>query len=111
MIESICIDTPLNIAYELTRKFKEYAVCQAEASKLTHVSQSQISRILAGQFKRRSKNVNKLCKFANIKFDRHKTDPVQNRILMDALTEVWDGTDHHAKAIAKVLKALISLKE
>lgn len=111
MNESICIDNPSNIACELTRKFKEHAVCQIEVSKLIDVSQSQISRVLAGKFKRRSKNVNKLCKFANIKFERHKVDPVQNRILIDALMEVWDGTDHHAKAIAKVLKALSSLKE
>ena len=29
---------------------------------------------------------------------------------MDVLTETLDGTEHHAKAIDNVLKALISLK-
>jgi len=111
MIESICIDKPANIAAELTRKFNDSALCQVNVSKECHVSQSQISRILAGQFRRRSKNVNILCEYANIKIEKHKADPVQNRILMDALAETWDGTDRHAKAIAKVLKALVRLQE
>lgn len=109
MIESICIDSPSHIAAELTRKFKENSVCQIDASKDSKVSQSQISRILSGQFRRRSKNVNLLCKYANIKFEKHKIDPMRNRVLMDALGETWDGTDHHAKAIAKVIKSLAGL--
>jgi len=85
---------------------------QALAEKLG-VSQSQVSRTLNGQFKRRSKLFDDLCKIAY----QSSTTPVmvepgasaQQADLISALDAVWDGTDSHAKALAVVIRSLSAL--
>ncbi|MDO9365709.1 MAG: hypothetical protein Q7T58_05130 [Methylotenera sp.] len=115
MKESTCIDTPKSISDELTAKFKQAGIKQPLIAEKTEVNQSQVSLILSGKFKRRSKNVDKICKYAKLKIIEHKVDqikvdPIHNQVLMDALSNAWDGTDSHAKIIAKILNALGSLK-
>jgi predicted XRE-type DNA-binding protein len=110
MKESTCIDTPKSISDELTAKFKQAGIKQPLIAEKTEVNQSQVSLILSGKFKRRSKNVDKICKYAKLKIVEHKVDPIHNQALMDALSNAWDGTDSHAKIIAKILNALGGLK-
>lgn len=74
-------------------------------SNATGVHISQVSRILSGQSKRLSGNVEKICKFA-----RQLSLPPQSieseEILMAAVKDLWDGTEKHAIALASLLKAI-----
>lgn len=75
-------------------------------SDATGVHISQVSRILSGQIKRRSKNVEKICKFA--KFGSQAPHTTKNEaILMAAVKDLWDGTDDHAMALTSLLKAIM----
>lgn len=70
------------------------------------VHQTQISRILSGQIKRVSKNVVKLCKFEQ---ELHKSQSSHEKInprIRQAVEAVWDGTELHAEAVAKVILSL-----
>ncbi|WP_160322387.1 helix-turn-helix domain-containing protein [Aquabacterium parvum] len=85
---------------------------QALAEKLG-VSQSQVSRTLNGQFKRRSKLFDDLCKIAyqssSIAVAVQPGASAQQADLISALDAVWDGTDSHAKALAVVIRSLSAL--
>jgi transcriptional regulator with XRE-family HTH domain len=106
MKESSCIDSAKSISKELTKKFREAGMSQPEISIKSGIDQSQVSRILAGKFKRSSKNVEKLCKYAKIKIVANKISPIDNQTLMKALSYAWDGSEKHAKSIAKILYAI-----
>jgi hypothetical protein len=90
----------------LGRSIQSGLITQYSVHLATGVHQSQISRILSGRLKRASKNVLKICKYAeemhNIEVTRLPLDPR----LIKAINQVWDGSHEHAEAIAKVILSL-----
>ncbi len=46
-----------------------------------------------------------LCEYAGIDAYEGTADPSESKVLMEALATVWDGTDAHAKRLAKLLFA------
>lgn len=84
---------------------------QQEIQAATGVHQSQVSRILAGQAKRLSKNVELLCKYAEglAKADRSSTSKISEE-LCNKVLELWDGSAAHAQALDGVLDALGKLQ-
>jgi transcriptional regulator with XRE-family HTH domain len=105
---------PVDLATQLQKLrllVKSKAVTQTEISLATHVDQSQVSRILAGQTRRVSTNVIELCKFAISLDGVSRDDPARNDVLMGALRAVWDGSPSQAEAIASVLLSLRKFKE
>ena len=84
---------------------------QSDIAMKTGIDQSQISRILAGQVKRASKNVRELCKFAKTFDSMAENDPSRSAVLMSAMRAVWDGSNAHAEAIASVVLCLRKFKE
>ena len=82
-------------------------VTQTEISAATGVSQSQISRILAGQFRRASKNVEAICNYANLRQERPKSNRARDQAaLTAALLALWDGTSSHAQTLIDMLSAI-----
>lgn len=69
------------------------------------MGQSQIFRNIFKRPKRVTKTLLRLCKYAKIDAYEDTVDPAQSPALMDALAEVWDGTDAHARKLAKLLFA------
>jgi hypothetical protein len=85
-------------------------ITQQEISSSTGISQSQISRILAGQTKKTSKSYRALCVYVFSKQTKVTVERVKNNPeLVQALAAVWDGSDRHAKALASVIRSLASL--
>lgn len=74
-------------------------------SEATGVHISQVSRILSGKIKRGSKNVEKICKFAEIA-DLQQNSTGSEELLFKAVKEVWDGTNEHAIALVNFLAAI-----
>jgi transcriptional regulator with XRE-family HTH domain len=84
------------------RRWTQQAVCRGSG-----VSQSAVSRLLNGQTRRLSRRVKAICKYADIPTeDTAALDPRKNPALMDALRNAWNGSDEHARFIAKVIRAL-----
>ena len=91
----------------LVRFCNENAAAQESISRLAGVSQSTVSRVLSSMPKTRGGAFKKLCKYAkeNQKA-RSTTDPSANETLMQALKDVWNGTDEHAMALAAIIRAI-----
>lgn len=98
---------------DIARRLDAAGLTQQALAEMLGVSQSQVSRTLNGQFKRRSKLFDELCKIA---YQSSATPVVvgprasaQQADLISALDAVWDGTDSHAKALAVVIRSLSAL--
>lgn len=97
---------------EIARRLNEY--CDAnnkspqDLADATDVDRSQVYKILKGQFVDMSPNVRLLCKEANIEIDL-PTNPADYPPFIEALSEVWDGSDKRGKALARVIKSLKGL--
>ena len=75
------------------------------------ISQSWISRICNGQFKRASRQVMIVLRHANIPFSTNeKIDPSGWKTIEEAINEVWDGSAGNARAIARLLRSAGSLR-
>jgi len=89
---------------------KAVGLTQLEIAAFVGASQSQVSRILAGVGARRSKLFDRVCKYVfSVGVQRSDVVPQENAALMAALSEVWDGSDAHASALALVIRSLAGL--
>jgi len=88
-------------------KAKRLGLSQIVIADALGASQSQVSRVLAGTAKRRSRLFDQVCKYVN------SSDTSAGSVsdggastLQHALAEVWDGTEAHAEALALVIRSL-----
>jgi len=81
---------------------------QQELAKLTGIHQSQISRMLAGDVRRVSRNLLKLRSCIDGLHRNNANIEAVPKILEDAIRFSWNGTTQHAEALARVI---ISLKD
>lgn len=73
-------------------------------------SQSQVSRVLAGNIVRRTKLFEEICNYANSIEVGVSIDSVRsNHELLSALAETWDGSAAHSRALAAVIRSLAVL--
>lgn len=83
---------------------------QREVAFGSGVHQSQVSRILAGVNVRASKNVLKLCKYADERRARYEptsSDTQKSHLeLQQALSRLWNGSRMHADSIIELLNAV-----
>lgn len=102
---------PEDIFKDIRQYLSENAGLQRELAAHAGVHQSTISRIKAGKPRvRLSDGLLRLCSYASIpltsEIPASPADPRDNRLLIDALGEVWDGSHSHAKALAKLIRDL-----
>ena len=98
------ISVPLNRLSDMVHR---RVITQVQIAQATGIHQAQISRILAGQIKRPSKNVQKLCSYAfSLSSETHRTGEAVRQRLIDAIIGAWDGTKQHADALENALAAL-----
>ena len=84
---------------------------QEQIAKAVGASQSQVSRILAGAGRRRSRLFDTVCKYViSRRADSPASAPEKSPALMEALADVWDGTNAHADALAVVIRSLGALR-
>jgi predicted XRE-type DNA-binding protein len=83
------------------------ALTQTEIAKNAKIHQSQVSRIMSGQFKRTTaRGVLQLCELAGIPTTA-KT--VLSLKLQNTLQSIWDGSRAQEDALVKLLKAADAL--
>jgi transcriptional regulator with XRE-family HTH domain len=81
-----------------------------DISEATGVHISQVSRILAGQIKRTSPNVERICIFANHSNLQHNNND-SKEMIVNAAIDIWDGTNNHAIALTNLLNAINSYQK
>ena len=96
-------------AQELARRLADAGVTQTRIAADLGVSQSQVSRLLAGEIKRRSKLFERLCAYVEAMpgFERPEA-PIAE--IYAAINDTWDGTIEHARALAHVIRAVAILR-
>jgi transcriptional regulator with XRE-family HTH domain len=72
------------------------------------LAQSQVSRLLAGRIKRRSRAFDDLCGYLEKHISSGSAEIAPE--LREAVLETWDGTPTHAHSLAAVIRALSLLK-
>ncbi|MEY4756478.1 MAG: hypothetical protein RJA34_1376 [Pseudomonadota bacterium] len=75
------------------------------------MSQAQVSRILSGQLKRRSRHFELLSVY--VSRYRRSVDVkmiIESKPLLAAISEAWDGTPEHEVALAAVIRSLARLQ-
>jgi predicted XRE-type DNA-binding protein len=83
------------------------AMTQIEIAKATGIHQSQISRLMKGDFRRlSSRNVVKLCDYAQIPFPSCRRI---SRRLKETVEQVWNGSAQQEQALVKLLQAAAML--
>lgn len=111
MNKIVCINNPEIISAQLAMRIKEMNKTQINITEDTGINQSQVSRIVSGRFSLCSKNVRKLCKYANIEVVECDSNTIWNKKLMKVLNSAWDGTEEHAKAITQILLAVGAIRK
>ena len=98
-------------ALRAQRLAQRHGLSQTAIAAGAGVSQSQVSRILAGKaFRRRSKAFDRVCSYVSLYAGTvSREDVLACPELLDAITEVWDGSQAHAVAMAAVIRSLGAL--
>jgi transcriptional regulator with XRE-family HTH domain len=105
MNESSDLHTEASLA---AARAREIGLTQQEIANALGASQSQVSRVLAGQSRRRSRVFDQVCKYV-FSAGRTEDKDVLPAELTDALRAVWVGTSEHASALALVIRSLGAL--
>lgn len=80
---------------------------QTELARVIGVEQSQVSRLLSGNLKRRTAVFDALCEYLGAAHEpRERSLPPG---LSSAVLSVWDGSKEHAEALATVIRSLAAL--
>jgi len=105
-----CMNADWNLRTEAHRtalRAKTLGLSQETIAASIGASQSQVSRVLAGTAKRRSKLFDRVCKYVNsVASPVGSPSKAGEAILQEALGEVWDGSELHAEAMATVIRSL-----
>jgi transcriptional regulator with XRE-family HTH domain len=98
--ENIDVDSLIGIA-------KAKRMTQAQIASAIGASQSQVSRVLSGYSKKRSRLTKKICNYVKNLTPVVSIESVRlNEELMAALAATWDGTPKHSEALATVIRSL-----
>jgi transcriptional regulator with XRE-family HTH domain len=91
----------------IAERAKALGLSQEQIASAVDASQSQVSRVLSGAGKRRSRLFDRVCKYV---FSQAKpattASASKHPALSAALADVWDGSEEHAEALALVIRSL-----
>lgn len=91
--------------------FRRHKVLQADVAAAVGASQPQVSRILNARGLRATRLYEEICLYAERLENGVTADAVRaNDDLINALKDIWDGSDSHAKAIAVVIRSLATFR-
>jgi transcriptional regulator with XRE-family HTH domain len=88
-------------------KAKSLGLTQLSIAEAIGADQSQVSRVLSGHSKRRSRVFDQVCNYVENSANGLSSDLVRNNDeLIDALASVWDGSENQATTLASVIRSL-----
>lgn len=97
---------------QLRKLVVQAGITQVEIAQATKSSQSQVSRVLSGRTSMTSKLAKSISAYALAYSSPVPRERVASSdVLMDALADTWDGTPHHAEALAAVIRSLSLLSD
>lgn len=105
-MHNMCMSTTIP-PQEIRSLLKQHNVSQIDISYGLGITQGQVSRLLSGNFKKQNGTYKKLCIYVLEIIKKVQLPQVQeNKDLMDAIANVWDGSPEQAKKLALVIRSL-----
>ena len=99
-------------AAALARRAETLGLSQIDIASMLQVSQAQISRVFSGQIKRRTRLLVDLAQLLDAANSGTSAAAVKsNKELINALSQVWDGTPQQARALAGIIRSVGSLQD
>jgi transcriptional regulator with XRE-family HTH domain len=89
---------------------KDRRLSQQKLAELAVVSQSTVSRARHGSLQRHGRAREKLFTFLENELSRTPTAGSGRDQVLNAFDRIWDGSEVHAAAVAKVIEALDGLR-
>lgn len=103
---NICMKTYYEPS-ELQRLVKALKLDQSELAKAVGVTQGQVSRLIAGKFKKPGTAYMKLCTHVSNALGKNsRIDNMHTQIIMEAVADIWDGSIEQANHLAEVIRSL-----
>jgi transcriptional regulator with XRE-family HTH domain len=100
-----------SLAIHVAQRARIAGLTQEYIAKAVSASQSQVSRVLSGRAVRRTRLFDEICIYVDNAAKGISPELVrENDELIDAIASVWDGTAHHARALAEVIRSLGALR-
>jgi predicted transcriptional regulator len=85
-------------------------ITQMHIAEAIGASQSQVSRVLSGHISRPSRLYEEICRYVRSASEGVTLDAVrENDELIASIAATWDGSAHHAAALAAVIRSLGAL--
>lgn len=99
-------------ALAVARLARQLGISQEAIAEAIGASQSQVSRVLSGNSRRRSRLFDEVCKYVNSHASRTPgaASIAESPELVAAIESVWDGSQAHAQALASVIRSLAALQ-
>jgi transcriptional regulator with XRE-family HTH domain len=100
--------TPHELFLQLKQLLAGDSRSESEIARLSGVSQPSVSRYKNGAARQRwGKSFTKLCSFYGLTVRKHSAlRPEYDRLLRDAIIDVWDGSDDQADVLLELLRSL-----
>ena len=78
---------------------------QKDVENITKISQSQVCRVLRGEFKREGKAVRELSKYVNYYSSKESNEdqPMVRQQLSEGILSVWDGSSDDGRRLLRLL--------
>jgi transcriptional regulator with XRE-family HTH domain len=93
-----------HVAQHARRQIRSLNISQSEYAKRAGVPQYQLNRILNGRTKTVTRDVEKLCSYANISLNEITPPPFEHPRLKRAIERVWDGRPQTIEVIARLIE-------
>jgi len=91
----------------IAQRARRAGLTQWQIAEAVEASQSQVSRLLSGKSVRQSRLYDEICIYVDNALRGISPEAVrENEELIAAIASVWDGTGHHATALATVIRSL-----
>ena len=97
-------------ATQLRVFMKKRSLSQSELAKQAGVSQSTVSRSLGRTARRHGEARSALFTYAEIVQTDPRPQAAGKQRVLGAFERIWDGTDVHATAVARVIEAIADLR-
>ena len=106
------VDSEINQCLSfLNDQLRQGKLRQIDISLVTGVDQGQVSRILSRKIKRVSKNVLKICNYANSIGSSNHPTKIATEEMIERMLRIWDQNPERATALDQLLRSIEMLLE
>lgn len=102
---------PSELGLRAARDAQTAGINQLEIANHLGINQSQVSRIFRGKVRRHTDTLMRVCRYVSSRSLKISPEEVRkNDLLIEAVADVWDGTESDAQALARVIRSLQTLR-